>query len=733
MSEWKRIISSPGRVLLLLAIPLFNLVCFLFDNVQGSSFRTWESMILESDAYRNTVEVVQTLSPEAADEYLTEREAILSARMEYSAETAAQDRATEEVRKLFDYVRGFSAYQKNVQVQAARQSSSSVFSADKTSFVFRNIQKTASDFLPLLELTIRIGNNNGLERWLSFQGSDYCFLFVLLLLIMAFFEEKKSGMSALIRTAPGGRGRLCITRLLILFCSSAVYTLLIFGGTFAASLLIWGGAGDLNRPVQSLISCMTCTWHCSLAGAVIRLLISRILSGVLIGVLLWFLLGFLSQVQLAWTISLLLLLSEYLLYTLIPVQASVSIFRHMNLFSYIHLSDSLLHYLNINCFRMPLSLGWTLILTGLILLPLLLAAVFLTQVRRYPYGNRDLLAKPVHLWNRFCDLLRCRMTMFPFEIYKMLILSGMLLFFLIAAFLRDRLTFYSYSYNDPNDQLYPQYVRFVEGKLSSQTYEFLEKAQNNIDSSEDISADFQLALDRLKETVRQAEEKAAQENREVWIVEQTRTNNVFGEKVWNLHRQNGIIVLMLFIALTAPLFSMENKSGMRSLLRSCIKGRQSLYRRKYWVMLCMGIGLVALIYSREWEIIQNYLGSVIDAPVKDIAAFSTFPLSLTLRELMLGAGALRLLALWIAGCVMLEISIRCQSWETAFLAGIAVLAVPSVFDYLQIPGFSLLSFMNAFEFFSWKEMPELGISLFVWCLLAVSLSIHAGRRWSHVG
>ena len=144
------------------------------------------------------------------------------------AEEAAGMEADTEVTRLYAqtvHVRDYAAYLKQVQSQAERQQNSSFFGRDKNSFVYRNILKTAEDFRPLTGTGVQLGNDRAVEEWLAFEAADYCFLAVMLLAAMSFFDERKKGLEASIRCCSGGRGKLGARRCGILLFFSVLYVL----------------------------------------------------------------------------------------------------------------------------------------------------------------------------------------------------------------------------------------------------------------------------------------------------------------------------------------------------------------------------------------------------------------------------------------------------------------------------------------------------------------------------
>lgn len=65
------------------------------------------------------------------------------------------------------------------------------------SFSRRNLAKTAEEFDALRSdggVDVEFGGNRGVERWLSFELGDYFHLIAIVLIILAFLEERKKGL-----------------------------------------------------------------------------------------------------------------------------------------------------------------------------------------------------------------------------------------------------------------------------------------------------------------------------------------------------------------------------------------------------------------------------------------------------------------------------------------------------------------------------------------------------------
>ena len=237
MSEWKRIFSDRRRCAILLAIPLLC-IGLLF-------YQKWCDAFLSDPAeYRELVDQWGNTAPEE----------MVAALSEFGV-------SENEYRLLLksQYLADYPDYLARVQEQAYKMQASSIFGGDPNSFVYRNIVKTAQDFAHCSAKGIRLGNDRAIQGWLESDWADWGFLTAIIILVMSFLEERKKGLNAVIRSCPGGRGKLQLNRLGILLIFSAAMTLLLYYLPLGLSFAREGGWEDLSRPVQSLPEFQKCT------------------------------------------------------------------------------------------------------------------------------------------------------------------------------------------------------------------------------------------------------------------------------------------------------------------------------------------------------------------------------------------------------------------------------------------------------------------------------------------
>ncbi len=706
MNEWKRIFSDRKRRIAMLCIPLVCLVLFFFQKCDGN----FGALVTDAQDYRAQLESYE--SPEQ----------IVEAMGKSWGRTENERLLLEQAKHLLEYPK----YLERVQKQAASMQASSLFSGNKDTFVFRNIINTAADFSGCSTDGVRLGNYRAVEFWLSFSWADWAFLAVILLLVMSYVEERQKGLSAIIRSCPGGRGKLQLSRLGVLLVYSGVMALLLYLLPLVISLCIDGGWKDLTNAVQSMAAFKKCTAQLNILEFMGQFLLVKTLCGFLLGLLIWFLLSFLGQVQLSWMVTAVGLVLQYLLYTLVPPLSIFSPLRYVNVFSYVFTFGLYTDYININFFEFPVQQR-ALLLGLLAVLAVVLSVIAAwVLVKRYPFGNKDRLGKLLHLWNKFADFFRRRLGMFGFEWYKLLLLTAGGLFLVLSIPLTQDIRCSSGVYSTLGSWTYSQYVQQIEGPVTEETYEYLEKARASLENAMGDIQDFEAALTQLEQTVAALPEGA-------WLVNEVPFLNIYGEKAWRLQRRNALTAMIFLVACLAPLFTCEQSGDVRKVLRSAPGGRGKLFRRKYWVALGVTALVWLLVFGREWQAAKTALGdTVLAAPCSSIPLLRAFPM--TVREFLILLYICKAAALLIPMHLCIFVGERGLGFDKVFLLSGIGLLVPAAVYYF---GVDALKFLTPMSFLAdWNLL--LGgvgsvIGFILWTAAAVAAVILARSHWCNPG
>lgn len=598
--------------------------------------------------------------------------------------------ALRAIRDEANYLAGYSDYLTSIQSQANIQSQTSLF-GKPGSFSRRNLAKTAEDFENILGVQVEFGNSRGIERWIDFKLGDYFHLIAMVLLVMSFLEERRRGLWPVIRATCGGRGRLGLTRIGILFVGSVLATALYTALPFAVSMSLHGGWSDLTRPLQSVENFGTCPLRINVLEWLFQFFAVKILSGVLIGLLLWCALGSITNPQFSITVLGVTLAAEFALYEYLPVQSILNGLKYFNIFAYVHTSTLYTEYLNVDLFGFPVGIRvialWGLVIFGVLFV---LWAIFI-QIKRRPEGNRDILSRISAPINRVLDVIRSRLSVGGWEGYKSLIFQYGILLLALVYLIGGELTFLDAD-SDPTDPWYDAYISDMEGPINDSTDAYLARARENAGKSED-SAALLSALDRVEARVEILRQRSKEGGYEPWVAREFTYDIGYGPQSQNKQRLNASIAILLTTIMASSLWAFERQSGVTPMLRSTPRGRGRLFRRKAIAAALLAAFVWACVYIREvrFFLYQYPIPTTLQAPVGNFDSLAQFPLNITIWQYMLLVYVVRFLMLIGVAETALAIGLFCPNVRTAYMAGTALLGIPALLTALGAEMFKWVS------------------------------------------
>lgn len=639
----------------------------------------------------------------------------------------AYSRALSELQGEIAHLNSYPAYLENIQKQALLQSQTSIFGTPNT-FSYRNLMRTAKEFAVLDGANVQFGNSRGLQKWLDYSLKDYFCVFGIVLFVFAFLEERKKGLWTTIRSCQGGRAKLALHRIGILFAASILCTLLFNFAVLCISMGINGGWQDLGRPLQSMECFSTCTIQTSIAGWLVLYYIVKVLSCLLVGLLLWCVLGTLSNPQFSTGILAVVLGAEYVLYTLLPVQSVFNVLKYCNLFSFVRTSDIYTNYLNINFFGFPV--GKRALLMVLLPVCLILFAVWavIIQKNRYPEGNQDVLGSISQKVNQGMDFFRTRLSCGAWEGYKLLAFGFGAVILVVVSLASQKLA-YEVPYPLEKDGWYSAYFEDLQGPLENSDAYFTHAKELSNDDQRN-------ALERLEKEVALLTEQAENGGYDAWLVGEKTYDSFYGSYSRNRQRLNATIAILFVIFLCASIASFENQSGVVKMLRSLKHGRRQLSTMKTVLCVLMAVFVWAVVYLRELQVFRASVDmETFAAPVQSLKSLAIFPLKVTIGQYLSLLYGARLLMLIATSFVVLLISHLSPNIRTAYILSIAILVIPTL---LVVLGAEVLKWLSALVPVSAAELlwamgsgtvlPALGF--LVWLAVGIAAMLYYQRLWN---
>lgn len=265
------------------------------------------------------------------------------------AEFTAWQQAQQTLRQQLDYLAAYPGYLDTIHENAANMPTLSIFmdsSAGK--FHAENVKKTDRDFPRSTDVSLTLTETAGLENFLQDGVLSVCILLWMLVTVLRLTEERRSSLRYLVFGSPRGRTWLALRRVGILGLSAALGTALLMLTGLVTDSLLYGGLGDLSAAAQSSEIFQNFPYPLTLRQALWAYCLLKALGMWLMGLLLWLILQLIHHLQTAMVAAAAFLAVEYSLFAFVPDSYAIVALRYINVFSFVGMEKTFLHYLNIN-------------------------------------------------------------------------------------------------------------------------------------------------------------------------------------------------------------------------------------------------------------------------------------------------------------------------------------------------------------------------------------------------
>lgn len=652
--EEKRVLRSKAFLAVLLALVILNI--FFFYQRSG----TEEAPLIDGEAYHQRVEALAPYDWETARE--KNQEYMLSLTQHQIDDPAIQDQLQIAIQldRQYEYLLGYEGYLDLIDRNAELMKTVSLFS-DPDSEAYQNIIKTAEDFSAMRGVEIQAGHDLAVSEFFTDKWSDYSILIVICLVCGLFLAERKDGLWPMIYAAPGGRRRLALRRVGILFAAAWIGTIVIVGSKILLCGWDYHGLGEWGRTIQSIPMFQNVPTPMTVGQFWLLYLSVKALGAFWFGLVLWAILSAISNLGLALCAVSLVVAVEYA-FTAIPSSSLFAMLRYVNIFSYVEFRTVFTRYLNLNVFGTLVS-GSDLVL--IILLPMCLIFIVLDVIiadRKHPVA-------PMNRLLGIFDVVRKKLD--PYlagggEIRKLLIKRrGILLLILLVLVARGlEAPPRTYVAWDPYIQFYE--MRYA-GPITDEKIEVMETELAEL--SDPYSKE---GLERVIDMAKTAPEGA-------WIVPTEPYDAVWSNNEDNYHRTTALMALLFLVLLLAPIASQERQNDMPLLLRSTAGGKERLMKRKQILILSMTGVVFLLVYGWEiWRIAEAYGPfHYYNAPALSVRPFRDLGWGLPLWSALGLFYLARLLTLAAVAEACFFLSSRCTKNRDATLLCIGVILIPA--------------------------------------------------------
>lgn len=670
MWEWKRIFNWKIFLIIFLA-SMVNIGIFLYGQMSG---RSLADTIFSGQENQHLVERYSNMDlNEAINRLTTENAAIRNdIRIQNNDQTANLDKYADDAgcQEMINYYRGLSDTQKNqinleikslkskleyligyhngisqIITNAANLKKFSIFSKPD-SFSYNNIIKTANDFKSVQDLSLSLVNNKAIESFLNYYNMYYIAFGLMLVIIYGLFSERENGMWSMVHSSSNGRTRLTFKRLILLMLSSAGITALLYFTTLFTSLLLYGGWKDLIAPIQSIEKYYKFTYLMSIRHYIFNNFVISWFAIFTVCVVLWMLFVLFRNRNHALIFTGVFVGTEVLLFNKIEVQSVYNALKYINIINLFQMNEIYGTYNNWG-FKTHvysvLQITFTVLLLSLIIAGII--AILRASLMK-PSSRQTLIAKFVSMINQQYQKVFTRLPITIKEVHKLIITGKGI--WVVAAVLIIALYFtssgkmsftdsqveydkmylehggkdYTYiqnyvdkqnqKYDDAKQKLNETAIRYENGEVDLKTYA-------NAVSNVQMAATYMKSIEEFSEKINYLENIQQNYGIEGFLISDRGYEEIFGQYG---NQRELILLLSLVIGIMiiiSETISMEHRTGMEIIVRSCEKGRQWIFFRKIIACMLFTTILFILVYGIDfWNLYHIYGMPYLNAPVMSL-------------------------------------------------------------------------------------------------------------------
>ena len=666
-------------------------------------------------------------------------ESLESIRQKYMQKNPKEDKSAQELngsrKELLDrdtyledvvvesrYITNYDNFIGNMNKRAEQQLKFSVF-AEEGSFSYNNIKKTTSDFENLNGTQLEAGNNSAVENSTTFVLTDLLvFALVFLMCIYIFTFERDKELYSLIRTTKNGRVPLIISKLSVLVFFTVLISLIYYSSNIAVCGL-YSGFGDMTRNIQSSGLFMNCNLNLQIWQYLVLWCLSKIITMCVLALLIALIFVLIKNTAMIFVVTASAIFAEGIMYLAIGSNSPFNQLRYINFFYFLSGNNIFGNYLNVNLFSQPVNITVIYAVAMMVIAILSVTIICSSFVKSTQLSRRNIFAPMLEKLRGKFGKIQGSVSVFKGECFKhykgsMAILVIVLLVFIAYLNLTDDI---SIVYTSAQESAYSTYMDELEGELTQEKEDFLQKQQdyfnglneelNTISLDTTLSAEEKemriMAVESILKTKGAAFEEISQQASyikdvgEKFNIKPVFVNNiVYKRLVENPTRewQYFTLLMAVIIFISSNIFAFEHKKHMINLIRCTQKGKLKLVLSKVMTITLTTIISYTLIYLPYYiNFIKTFGTESFNTPIVFMQDFSNIGSTISVSGMIFVTAATHIMA---AVTVMMAVAMFSQTLKNNILSMI-VATVIVLFPCLLCMNLTDIRLYTSFQNGSW--------------------------------
>ena len=409
----------------------------------------------------------------------------------------------------------------------------------------------------------------------------------------------------------------------------------------------------------------------------------------LMGLLLWLILQLIHHLQTAMVAAAAFLAVEYSLFAFVPDSYAIVALRYINVFSFVGMEKTFLHYLNINLLGRAVNgaMLCTSLLPALLVLAAAGAVVYAGHHRPMAGANvfQRLAARLRPVFSRASG----RLTLTGFEFRKILWYHKGLLVLLIFALWCFRAAAAPTADVSLYDTDTAAFQNEFQGPATEDTLRAIRARIAEVEGwpeSEIRSAQL-AALSAVED------EALKKLDTGLWVLNPAPMFTLCGGDVGGSQRIPAMAALLTAALLTAGTFAGERQQRMLPLLQTTPRGRRREPRCKLALSALLAAAVWLTLTLRQVYQVSSYYGGLtaLSAPLRSVTHFADLAADCTVGQWLAGCLLLRLLVLLAAAMTGCLLSRLCRTVNAAVVVCCAGLVGPAALELVGVRAAGILS------------------------------------------
>lgn len=539
---------------------------------------------------------------------------------EFTDSYAKEKTLLKEVINELKIVCGYNEFLHKTQVEGENISDISIFnSSSGNNYSNKNIEKTVKDYSELQGIEPNFQSGKWIEVATEFYITDILIiLMVCLIIYISIFYEKEKNLHAVIRVSKYGKLHTAICKLMAFQLSCIIITVIFYGGNLVYSFVNLS-IPNLSYTIQSIAIFSTTTLKISISIYLLIFLISKAIVFIIIGNIMLLIAIMSCYIFIPYISIGFIMVASYTMWKVIIPTSKYAIFKYLNLVGLLDINKVFGEYLNINILNAPINLYklWLIFVIAFLALINIAIVIAYCRIKKISVRSIDFKRK------KFSP----HTSLFKHELYKILIMKkGILiivLFIMATAYLYTNNSYYI----SGGELKYNQYMKKLEGKLTSEKEEFLYKEKEKFENAEKKVEEIDKSLRDKEITMMQANALKEEYNKilsnyntfqKVWEKYEFIKKHEGSEFVYdsaykmlfnyndNIFKIAAILYFTVIIFVLSVVFPMEYSNSQYRILNTTLLGKKNIEKMKIVISSVLAIIIMGISIGVRYIYISRY-------------------------------------------------------------------------------------------------------------------------------